>query len=337
MNPASVRAIAADPNWMPWSLDRPFASVELVRLSDTARRELPFLDSRYIDEAVERISLSLAELAAASAALPDARCHFVFHTGLCCSTLLARALDVAGRTTSLKEPNVLGYISEAAARADDVRTVLPTILRLLARPAAPGETVIVKAGNTSNPLIESILETRPRSKALLLSRPLPDFLVSIAGKGAGGRAWVRSTAGFLHRFPAMTGELGPVDLDKLDEFELAACLWLLQHAQFARLRRTLPEDRVAVLDSETLLADPAGCLGAVAEFFDLGFDGGTISAQVNGPAFARHSKRPAEEFDVRAQSKVQAIARAAHGSRIESAVSWAEAIAADAGISVRLE
>jgi hypothetical protein len=166
-----VTAIAGDYRWFPFRLDASATSIAFIRADRDDHRAVTFLD----DELSHRSGISrqvpVQELAPVARRLPANPCHFIFHSAFCCSTLLARALDVPGKSMGLKEPLVLNDLVQAAMAAGAPGAIkssaLAPILSLLARPFAPGETVIVKPSNAANPLIEQIMDTRPASKALL--------------------------------------------------------------------------------------------------------------------------------------------------------------------------
>ena len=131
------------------------------------------------------------EATSAAAAGPPAPLHFIFHSAYCCSTVLARAVDIEGMSMGLKEPLILNDMVGWRRRGADPRrlgAMLDDVLTLLARPFAPGEAVVVKPSNVLNSLAPAMLGLRPQSNALLLYAPLPDFLRSMAQEGALGTA-----------------------------------------------------------------------------------------------------------------------------------------------------
>jgi hypothetical protein len=333
-----AKAWVADPAWLPDAYDRTLGTLEFVRVSRQELRDLPFLDKRFLDDGAERRTIELEELPPA-AWTPEEPCHFIFHSARCCSTVLARALDIDGKAMCLREPRALSTLlkaDDAADSADALHRPLAAILGLLGRPFTPGETVVIKPQSAGNVFLDLILEVQPRAKALFLHAPLAGFLLSIAASGQGGRAWARRLAALLARKPELAGGIGKNQVATQGDLHVAAWAWLQQQARFARLVGDQPAGRIATLDSDTLLADPAGSLAALTHHFGIELEAGAVAAIVEGPAFTRNSKRPQDDFDAAAKREQRAVARLAHGAEIDAAIAWAERAAADNGVPMRL-
>lgn len=265
-------------------------------------------------------------------ALPRGRLHFLFHSAFCGSTLLARALSVPGVAMGLSEPailnDVVGFRRRGAPPAAVARTA-DLALRLLGRPFAPGEAVIVKPSNIINPLAELLLALQDQGRALFLYAPLETFLVSVARKGLHCRAWVRELLeGYVQdRFIDLG--FAPEDYFRLTDLQVAAVGWLAQHQHFTALSGK-HGDRIASLDADLLTARPEAAIAAVAAHYGLALDAAAVAA---GPAFARNSKSGAA-YSPEARSADYQAARAAYGEEIAMVVTWAEAVAANVGLAL---
>lgn len=265
-------------------------------------------------------------------AQPRGRLHFLFHSAFCGSTLLARALSVKGVAMGLSEPAILndvvgfrrrGASPPAVARAADLA------LRLLGRPFAPGEAVIVKPSNVLNPLAELLLALEEQSQALFLYAPLETFLISVARKGLHCRAWVRELLeGFVQDNFVHLG-FAPNDYFRLTDLQVAAVGWLAQHQYFTSLAARTGR-RLASLDADQLTASPEAAIAAVAQHYGLALDAGAVA---RGPAFSRNSKN-GSAYSPETRSNDYAAAKAAHGEEIGMVVTWAEAVANNAGLAL---
>lgn len=265
-------------------------------------------------------------------AQPRGQLHFLFHSAFCGSTLLARALSVPGVAMGLSEPailnDVVGFRRRGAPPAAVARTA-DLALRMLGRPFEPGEAVIVKPSNILNPLAELLLALQDHGQALFLYAPLETFLISVARKGLHCRAWVRELLeGYVHdRFIDLG--FAPEDYFRLTDLQVAAVGWLAQHQHFTTLSGKLGS-RLASLDADLLTAKPAAAIAAVAAHYGLAIDAAAVAA---GPAFSRNSKSGAA-YSPEARSADYQAARAAHGEEIGMVVTWAGAVAANAGLSL---
>jgi hypothetical protein len=332
-------ALAANFEWFPHRIDAGQEAIHFVRLTREDHRNASFISDEYIGDGRGRKALPLGQVEAALEAAPAGRCHFIFHSAFCCSTLLARALDVEGKAMGLKEPYSLADLSEAAlasGSAERIGAALEPLLRLLARPFSEGEAIVVKPSNVANPLIDLLLSLRSEARALLLYSPLPDYLRSIAKKGLWGRSWARNLFASLNRKPEFDAGFTGAQLWAQTDLQVAAMAWLQQQAQFARLLREQPPGRIATLDSVTVLADPARTIAAVSGLFDLGFTPEQIGSIAGGPIFASDSKRHDKAFDASARADEHARVEIAHGEEVAMVVRWAEAVAAHVGVPLRL-
>jgi hypothetical protein len=334
-----VTAIAGDYRWFPFRLDASGTSVAFVHADRDDHRAVTFLDDELFRRSGDSRQVPVQELVPVAQALPANPCHFIFHSAFCCSTLLARALDVPGKSMGLKEPLVLNDLVQAAMAAGEPgvpnSSALAPILSLLARPFAAGETVIVKPSNAANPLIEQIMGARPASKALLLSSELPDFLRSVAKKALWGRIWARRSIVAVNRWPHFQPGFSEAERWEHSDLQVAALLWLDHRAQFSALAGQLG-GRVASMDSTILLNDPSRALRAVGDFFELGFSPEEIAAIVGGPVFAKNSKRQDEDFNAQRRRDEHAAIGDALAEEIAMVAKWADSVADFAGIPKQL-
>ena len=336
---SEVIAIAGDYRWFPFRLDASADSIAFVRADRDDHRAVTFLDDELFRRSSDSRQVPVREMAPAAEELPINPCHFIFHSAFCCSTLLARALDVPGKSMALKEPLVLNDLVQAAiaSRAPGLPggSALAPILSLLARPFGATETVVVKPSNAANPLIEPIMATLPTSKALLLSSELPDFLRSLAKKALWGRIWARRSIVAVNRWPHFQTGFSDAERWEHSDLQVAALLWLDHRAQFTALAGRLG-NRVASMDSTVLLNDPSQALRAVSDFFGLGFSSEVIAAIVDGPVFARNSKRHDEVFNADRRRDEHAAIGDALAEEIAMVVKWADSVADFAGIPKQL-
>lgn len=325
--------LLTDAEWLAHRYVEDTDHFRFVRVPRADHAAIPFLTDDCLGERTIGGDLP----AASSLELPgDPSLGFIFHSAFCGSTLLTRALSRRGTAMGLSEPVLLndlvgfrrrGAEPRAVARMADLAT------RLLGRPFAPGEGVVVKPSNVVNPLAELLLALRPQSQSIFLYAPLETFLISVARKGLPCRLWVRELlAGYLREGFVSLG-FEPEDYFRQSDLQVAAVGWLAQHAHFHRLAVKMGPNRIRSLDADQMTARPFDAIQATAAHFGLQFDEAAIAEIVSGPSFTRHSKS-GQSFSPESRTAEYTAAREAYGAEIDLVVEWAEKVAANAGISL---
>ncbi|MFM9935130.1 MAG: hypothetical protein ACKVOL_02900 [Novosphingobium sp.] len=328
----------ANPEWLAHRLVESTDAVRFVHVPRGAHAAMAFLTDEYLAAqfggAPPKVDIPAAQLLAQFGKRP---LGLLFHSAFCGSTMLTRALAQPGAAMGLSEPVILndvvglrqrGAPPAAVARAADLA------LRLLSRPFGPGESVVVKPSNVINPLGELLLALAPEARAVFLYAPLETFLISVVRKGLPCRLWVRELmAGYLPQGIIAPLGIGPEEVFRQSDLQVAAVSWLAQHRLFAALARKLGPARLRTLDSEKLTGDPERALAAAAAHYQIALDGASVASIAAGPSFTRHSKSGAA-FTPNQRRAEYAAARSAHGEEIDMVCAWAAKVAEQAGISM---
>lgn len=335
MTEPSPRDVALDPEWLPHTYDAEGAQLTSVFVPRAARSELMFLSDEHFAGNFRKATFAAAAIAAEAGHASQAPMHFVFHTSFCGSTLLARALDLPGVSAALKEPDVLINLAYRLIRSDDRANAqrLELALRLLERPLAPGETVLVKPTNFANRLVEPMLALRPNSRAVLLYSDVDTFLRSLLKRGMFGRITGRKLFNQLAGWSPLSFGYGTAEVLEQTDVQVAALAWLMQIHHFDHIAKAFGPDRVMVLESGELIADPAAALEKVRAFF--GLSGMDVEKIVNGPVFSKHSKFSDRTYDAEAREKDHEALNEAHADELSMVVQWIKTVAAHIGAPLR--
>ena len=322
------------PEWLAHRYDEGNDAVHFVSAPRALRRSVPFLTDEYLEATDAPTIWKRGD--ALAAARGASQTHFIFHSAYCCSTLLAQAFDIPGAAHSLSEPQILNDMvgwRHRGGNPAEIGMVTDSVLQLLARPFVEGEATVIKPSNVVNGLATALLSIRPEAKAVLLHAPLRLFLGSIARKGMWGRLWVREL--LSRQLAEGMVDLGfePRDYLLHTDLQAAAVGWLAQHRLFSDMARKWP-DRIRTLDSETLVARPGEAFAALASLFGIALTEAQIASTV-ADVFARDSKS-GKAFASGQRAADQTAAEALHADEIEKVSSWAEAVAASAGIDMAL-
>jgi hypothetical protein len=313
--------IVREPEWLPHRYQAADRSIIFLRLTKEDHRAATFLDDQYLQgKTGVRVPVDLL-LAQAGA---ERAVHFIFHTAFCGSTLLARAFDQPGISFGLKEPRILIDLAVEARLGRLPPSLLQLVVRLLARPFAPGEVVVVKPGNEANNLMEALLDCSPASRALLLSSSLEDFLLSVAKKGMWGRIWVRGLFGALRETERRDPGFSAAELFKQTDLQIAAMCWLMHRSQFQDVARGR-EARLRSMDSAALDVDPVGVVRQAMTLF--GVDASRADDEAIRSNFKQHSKELGRDFSSEQRSREKSALRQAHAQEIEMVTRWAEQVA----------
>jgi hypothetical protein len=322
------------PQWLAHRYDESADQIRFVDFDRATRSAVPFLTDQYLPAKPFRAESRVSARKLAPATLPI---HFVFHSGFCCSTLLASCLNQPGLATNFSEPMILNDVIGWRKRGADPATagqLLDDSLAMLARPFAGDAAAVVKPSTVVNGLAMAMMRLRPESHAILIHAPLRDFLISIAKKGIDGRLWARELFISMRR-EGLTQRLGFDDeaFFGQTDLQIAASTWLLQQALFSDLAEAFP-DRVRTIDSKRFLDAPADTIRAAAKLFRLELTDVQLEAAFSGPM--KHNSKDGAAYDRAAREAEYAMALGAHEGEITKVDAWAKVVAETADIPLNL-
>jgi len=218
-------AIVSSPDFYAAELmleNRPPA-VSFVEAGLEVYRRSSFLDHRMQQKpGAKKMLCGVRQLLDHYEGAPPGCVAFIFHIAFCCSTLLARYLELLPGTFVLKEPFIATQLAELNRAAKNREDVMRLCVQLLGRTWDRSQTAIVKLADQCNALAGALMATSEMPRAVFIGLELRPFL--LAGlKTDQRRAWVRRRAELaaLDVAPSPLAEMDPKTLD-----DGRACAWL---------------------------------------------------------------------------------------------------------------
>ena len=339
-----LESILSDPAWFPENLDTGRDVIRFARVTADGLRSTPFLDQRMAPIVSDRRDVRLSDAMTAWRANKARKTHipaFIFHSAFCCSTLLARALDLPGTCLSLKEPDILMGLSNAIRVDENLKRnpdaqnqLVDFVFELLGRRFATGERVLLKPTNSANNLLGHAL--RLNAPTLTLYGDLRSFLVSVIKKGEPGRGFVRLQYNIFSLDPGALGAIPQRQAMGFTDLQVAALIWRHQLESFTAHLAQARAGNPASLDFRKLLGDPAATLLAVSKHLKFRHGREALSATANGPVFKQNSKDAQEEYDSARRDQEEAALEARHGETLDLIVPWANNVTLDRPLSLPL-
>lgn len=335
---STAKTLALDPAWLPDALDAGRGVIRFARIDSGNIRREAFLDARKNGSVSDRAEARIGDVAGFLAAPKPA--SYIFHSAFCGSTLLARALDAPGRCLALKEPGILlDLVNARRAHTAYQSGALyeqhaEVILRLLDRPWADNEQVLVKPTNLVLPLAPQI--ARRGSPIVILYGSLHEFLVSILKKGEEGRAFVRK----LFNIFAMDkgggiASINPRQAMAMTDLQIAAIIWRHQIEEFDRLIAS--GVAAASLDYASFIADPEAILRAAAHALRLDLPAEAYTEAATGAVFQTDAKDAGRTFTARDRSEANADFETKFAAELTLIKSWAETLRLQRDFSLPLQ
>lgn len=323
----------ADPCWFPHAFDPGRRSVEFVFAERSYWAEKRFLDIRWMRERLPQREMPAARLNAALADSEPIPLNFIWHTSLCCSTLLADLIEQAGCNLSLREPQILVELASARRMVPRPAEIpYRPAFWLLARRFGADAHITVKPSNFANNLIGEAMASTS-GKMLFLYSDLPSFLVGVVRRGREGETYTRDLFSRLIADGPVPGRLRQDT--RLSAAKMAALAWHMQLAAFRGNLDAMQPELSASLDCETLLAQPEDILRAVDRFFKLELGEAHIEKAAKGPLMKRHAKE-LRAYDAGQRHEEDAAIRARLGSALDDVVAWSHEICPETARAVPL-
>jgi hypothetical protein len=316
------------PSWFPEGFAQNGDEFQFVAADRSDLASQSFLDWRWNRSgAAHKTAGATAMLARLP--LQNPRPRIIWHTGFCCSTLLAKTLDRPGSNLSLCEPQVLVDVSDAKRAGKFTRDLPPAVpqlaFHLLSRGFAPEERVTLKPAPAANVLLRDAA-TQTSGPMLFLFSDCRSFLVSVSKLGENGRKYARSLfLAMLHDDHAQAQWPAP-KLLSMSDLELAAIVWHMQIAEFLRNWPLLGAARAASLDCDAFLASPVDTLCRLDDFLSLGLGKIHLEEAVRGPLFHRNAKTGEDSFDASRRLKEHAQTAQQLGGDLDRIVARSYAI-----------
>lgn len=319
-----LRARITDPTWFPATFDVAGEAFAMQHLPGEVIAAASFLDQRVI--AADAPRQALAWQTAAAAFAPAPRLAWIFHTGFCGSTLLARILQDPPRAMSLREPRALLDLAHAIHHLPEVAShgALAALLGLLARPWQAGGQCLVKPTNHANNLLPHLLRGTT-GRAIVLYSSLPEFILSRCSKLPTAERYTRWLAQHLLRSSRLPAALGVAWDHDFHFVEACVLAWHAQMELFADALAADADDRLRSLDFARLRADPDRIAPASADWLGLGGDTAFWQARASAE-LSRDAKHVERAFDARQRTAERQALRERHRGLLDAALAWSERV-----------
>lgn len=248
---------------------------------------------------------------------------FIFHSAFCCSTLIARLIDLPGKVRSLKEPQVTMDIADYIRRTGTVPQHIEIIRNLIARTPITDEKTVIKPTNMANNLLLHNTALLAKSPILFLYGSLRGFLISVLKKGEQGRFMIRRMYSIFANDPTRFKEIPFKQLATLTDLQIAAMVWLLQTEMFEQKLLDCSDQLMASLDCDRFLAEPAGYLGSINEHFSLELNEQEISQLASSELLQLNSKDQNKNYDNEKRKLESDNIERQYGATIDHICQWA--------------
>ncbi len=324
----------SSPDWLLAGFDMQQDRYHFARVNRESYKASSFLDHRIQPKPTETTSLSGIEVDAVLQHQPVAQSAWIFHTGFCCSTLLASCLDHLGSTLVLREPLVLSRLAQvvrdtSSGDKPDAGALTENVIALCER-SYPDERLLIKPSNFANILMTGLMShvssrrQQAGRKAILMSCSLDALLLSILKKKAEAEA---TMPGFLRALLQDSDYLQRVDVPdpaSLDLLQQSVLFWHCQRYFLQQQSEAALPGRLMTLSMERFLAQPVAVITTVSEFLQLGLSSDLIEQTVQSGAFRRHSKQAGTDYSPAAHRLEQQATLALFADEIASARVWAK-------------
>jgi len=262
--------------------------------------------------------------------------HHIFISASCCSTLLARYLDLIPGCLVLREPGALPQLarlrfgpapsrwSDTSWSAEDWRKWVAICLALLARRRAGEHAVVMKHTDLCNAMAGQMLAADVRSKAVFLSTDVRTFIFSML-RSEPRRAWLRQRVRLWRRFPKDGADLAR--LDPKGEAQGAAYLWAVTHWLWRVQECQAGPARLMRIDGGDVAENPSGVMMAINRFFSLGLSEREAAAVAGSGTGSVNAKRTAKAYGRHARARDLGHLAVRLGNEADRAIRWVSASA----------
>ena len=334
--------IAGSPLWFPLRMTgggAAGASVEagagmaLVELTEADYRTESFLDLRLLARGYEEVFCPTATLVQAAQSL-KATPQYIFHIGHAGSTLIARLIGAHEQCLSVREPQLLRALADAAARPPGeappgpppaAALPLDVVLPLMGRTWRPGQRAVVKATSIASEMAPLILGGEDRPAAIFMFVDALAYLRSILA-GPNSRVESRALAsGRLRRLQQRLPGTGDAWHPRT-EGEVIAMSWLCEMTTLHRAWEACAA-QVLWVNFDEFLKTPAPVLAQIFAALGARVPARDVEALVTGPLMLRYSKAPEHAYDAALRRDVLASAEWEHSAEIKRGMAWLESLA----------
>ena len=330
-----LSTIIEDAQWRLCNIDPNSRSFQFIHTPREVLKSNNFADQHYTENpsAAKLISIPFDEIEKAiNTDDLDNKCHYIFHSAFCGSTLLSKSLDYEGNSVGIREPHVLFQLSTmkranplVAAQSAEWMKMFKLAFYFLSRPYNDGEITLIKPSNAMNNLIPELLNISKSNKSLFLFSTLKEFLISNLKKGLEYETFVNSSLEVLYSnyVPSDHDEqINEVDPFKISPLRRAALLWVVQMAQFQFYFKHLPDERKSKLSFSEFISEPEKTLTEYNQFFQLGFGEDTVNNIAHSELFSKHAKGEKADYNLEMKKEEDNKIIEQNRQQIEETLEW---------------
>jgi hypothetical protein len=278
---------------------------QFMRMQPEELSQLAFLDASELHKPIE-LELPLAEFIRQACNVHAQHAFgMIYHSAFCCSTYLARCLEVVGIGQSLKEPYALTQLAfyqaddtyQQFAKASEWDDVLRGSLDFLTHPRVENAFSLIKSHNFCIALAPDIARLfAGRVRSVFIYSDLHSFLVSTL-KSPARRDFVRLLLKLLGAEKVELLGMPLLDPSALDDGEAAAYCWLMHMGYYDFAAQQYGDSAFCSLNCDALLQRPTDTIAALAGFWGQPpLEHEQITQRLNDGALQSHAKEKGRAF-----------------------------------------
>lgn len=329
MSTSTTTPDLASPDWLLAGFDADRGLYHLAQVSRASYKQTSFLDHRIQPLPTLTRSVNEAQLVAILRQIKNPHSAWIFHTGFCCSTLLASCLDHPETTLVLREPMVLSRLAQLKRDQREKQPGQELISNVLAmcERSYPGEALLIKPSNFANALLPDLASNTgsgTKRKAVLMSSGLYSLLVSMMKKKAEAEATLPGFVRSLLKDSDYQQRTDLPDVGALNLLQQSVVFWHCQRYFLQNYMVAALPGSFMTLSMERFLAEPEVVLRDTSQFLGLGLADSVLQETVQSGAFTRHSKQQQKKYNPQAHLVEQQETAKQFGVEISAALEWAK-------------